>query len=184
MKEGLYIVTGGPNSGKTTIINELKKKGFNIIPEAATQIIEKELKKENSILPWGGKESLKKFQELVFKKQIQDLNNVKDGIYFSDRCFIDTISYFYHHKIEPPTEIFSKIKNYNYEKIFFLEMLEKNFHKQFEGRQENYEEILRLDQILKETYQKLKFEVIIVPNTLTIQERVNFILKNTSTTCS
>ena len=35
----LFIISGGPGSGKTTVLQELSKLGFPHAPEAARQII-------------------------------------------------------------------------------------------------------------------------------------------------
>jgi len=34
-----FVISGGPGAGKTTILLELEKLGFNYAPEAARQII-------------------------------------------------------------------------------------------------------------------------------------------------
>ena len=46
-----YILTGTPGSGKTSIINFLKREGYLIIDEAATDVIAKEQKLGNPA-PW------------------------------------------------------------------------------------------------------------------------------------
>jgi len=40
-----YVITGGPCSGKTTIIKELRKIGYIVYPEAARIFIDKEIRK-------------------------------------------------------------------------------------------------------------------------------------------
>ena len=39
-----FIITGAPGTGKTSIINELKKRGFSISKEISREIIADELK--------------------------------------------------------------------------------------------------------------------------------------------
>ena len=36
----LYVITGGPGSGKTTVLAELERQGFRCAPEVARQIIQ------------------------------------------------------------------------------------------------------------------------------------------------
>jgi predicted ATPase len=39
----LYIISGGPGVGKTTLINALQKTGFKTVPEGARHIIRKQM---------------------------------------------------------------------------------------------------------------------------------------------
>lgn len=51
----LYIITGGPGAGKTTLINALQKKGFKIVTEDARRIIKEEILIDGNGLPWKNK---------------------------------------------------------------------------------------------------------------------------------
>ncbi len=42
-KNNFFIITGGPGSWKTTILNELKNCGFQTVDEVARQIIKEQL---------------------------------------------------------------------------------------------------------------------------------------------
>jgi predicted ATPase len=39
----LYVVTGGPGTGKTTVLRELERKGFPCVPEVARQLIQEQM---------------------------------------------------------------------------------------------------------------------------------------------
>ena len=38
--QNLFIITGGPGAGKTTVLTELQRLGFTCVPEVARQIIQ------------------------------------------------------------------------------------------------------------------------------------------------
>ena len=44
-----YVITGPPCSGKTTILNKLKEKGYLIVEEAARVYIDREVKKGKTL---------------------------------------------------------------------------------------------------------------------------------------
>jgi len=93
-------ISGGPNSGKTTLFNSLREVFPNafFVEEAATLLIKSELSKHNSdlnylpIVPWINP---KQFGEQVFAKYIELENELpkEEGLVFLDRCFIDVIGY-------------------------------------------------------------------------------------------
>ena len=35
----IFIISGGPGTGKTSVINKLKEQGYKIIPEAARELL-------------------------------------------------------------------------------------------------------------------------------------------------
>ena len=47
-----YIITGAPGTGKTSIINELKKRGFNCIDEISRDIIAEQNINNQKSLTW------------------------------------------------------------------------------------------------------------------------------------
>jgi putative protein kinase ArgK-like GTPase of G3E family len=53
----LFIISGGPGSGKTTVIRELVKLGFPHVPEVARQIIQEQMQVGGTALPWGDREA-------------------------------------------------------------------------------------------------------------------------------
>jgi predicted ATPase len=44
-----YAVAGGPSSGKTTLVNELAKRGFQVYSEAARALIAREMSRGCSL---------------------------------------------------------------------------------------------------------------------------------------
>jgi len=110
------VITGGPCSGKTTIINELKKRGYFTMEETARKIIieniySKNLNIENEAL---------NFELNVYQKQIEkekDLDKADDvypHIVFLDRGCIDVRAYCQHLIGHIPKEIMNvKVKRYD-----------------------------------------------------------------------
>ena len=57
------VITGAPGTGKTSIINELKKKKYNCYDEVSRKIISDQIDSNGDILPW---KNLLKFSEKIF----------------------------------------------------------------------------------------------------------------------
>lgn len=113
----LYVITGGPCTGKTTTCEELHKLGHHIVPEAARQIIREE--QPSGILPWT---DLGGFQELVLDRQL-DLESKVRGVAFADRGIIDNLAYCIAGNIPPPRCIIEAAERAQYTKVFLLDRL-------------------------------------------------------------
>ena len=51
-KTGLYVITGGPGTGKTSLIEELKTVGYQTVKEVARDIIKEQQLQGGNALPW------------------------------------------------------------------------------------------------------------------------------------
>lgn len=50
-----HVITGGPGSGKTSLINELNNNGFLTVPEEGRRIIKEQIEFSGEGLPWKNK---------------------------------------------------------------------------------------------------------------------------------
>ncbi|MGV0923711.1 AAA family ATPase [Empedobacter tilapiae] len=71
-KENFFVISGGPGVGKTTLINELKNSGFEIVEENARKIIKNQIDTNQEGLPWKNKE---KYAKLMLEESIKSYQN-------------------------------------------------------------------------------------------------------------
>ena len=174
------IITGPCCAGKTTIINLLKEKGYNTIPESARKIIIEENSKNNNF-SLNSEQDFINFQYQVLDKQKQYESNIvrtSKEIHFLDRGAGDSIGYFQNRNIKIPEDFLNKISSFEYSKVFFLELLKPEYYKQDSARKETYEEALNLQKSIFNGYKMLGFNPILISNELSINQRLEFILKN------
>lgn len=165
-----YVITGGPCSGKTTMINEFSKLGFHIVPELARVLIDKEIKTGKSLEEIRRNEIEFQKKVLLLKIEIENITP-KEKIVFFDRAIPDSIAYYEILGVSPGYLIkFCKKKRYR--KIFFLEQLP--FQKDY-ARTENKEEAKKLSELLFNCYLKLGYKIIRIP-VLPVKYRLNAIL--------
>lgn len=112
----LFVVTGGPSVGKTTIITLLQERGFRVVPEVATQII-----KEGEFLPWVDRD---RFQREVLRRQLEvEAPYIDtDDIVFLDRALFDGEAYYINDDMVPPPD-FAELDPSRYEMAFLVEEL-------------------------------------------------------------
>jgi predicted ATPase len=117
-----YVITGGPSSGKTSLLEELQKRGYQTLPEAARAVIDQGLAKGLSVEQIRADEQ--KFQEEVAKMKIQiESNHPSDILTFIDRGMHDTLAYMLHYGYEVADWIQEALQKATYQAVFILDQL-------------------------------------------------------------
>jgi len=167
------VITGGPSVGKTTIISLLSARGFRVVDEFATQIIN-----EGKFLPWVDRAS---FQAEVLRRQVQAESAIRNypGPIFLDRGLFDGEAYYIYDKLEIPSA-FSRLDASHYSIAFLIEELP--FFEQNHVRRENLEFTKELSIVLESCYRRRNVEVVRVP-AMPPQERVDFVVSEFEKHC-
>jgi len=173
MKTNWYVITGGPSTGKTSIINQLHKMGYQTTIEHARHYLDTMLstgKTVNEI-----RENKRKFQLGVLDMQIEQENSISpNDVVFLDRAIPDAMAYYQFLKLDFDKELIEAMQHVSYKKIFILDRLP--FVKDY-ARLEDENDQIKIHSFLIDVYKALPFPIIKVP-VLDIQSRVDFILKN------
>jgi predicted ATPase len=160
-KAKICVVTGGPGSGKTELIEGLAEKSYNVIPEVAGFLIKEALNKgeEHPI------KNPKKFQRDIFEKQLELENNVKSSSFaLIDRGLLDGFAYYKLNGICIPFEFLEKMKNHKrYDYVIFLEFPPDELYAMTEIRTEPLVVARHIHELIKEVYLEYGYKLIYVP---------------------
>jgi len=168
------VITGGPSSGKTTLIQFLQEQGFQCIHEIS-RAITIEAQKE-------GIDQLFLTDPLLFSqklldgrlKQFNDTEHLEKTVLFYDRGLPDVTAYMDFTNSEYPDSFFETCNNNRYDMVFLLPPW-KNIYEQDNERYESFEEAEIIYKYLLKGYQKYGYQVIEVP-TGSLEYRMEFIL--------
>lgn len=169
-----YVITGGPSSGKTTLLTLLEKRGHKTLPEAARVYIDEEIAKGRTIEEIRKDEQQFQLDIVHMKISIEAAHDPNQIIFF-DRGMHDSTAYnnAYGWDIHPVLK--KATQTSRYQKVFLLEPL-PTFTKDY-ARTEDAEFTARLTQLLEEAYRESGMEPIRVP-VLEPEERVRYILEH------
>ena len=170
------VITGGPGTGKSTVIDELIKRKFTCMPEISRQVTLNAREKGIEQL-FLTKPLL--FSELLLEGRINqfiEAEQVNNELVFFDRGIPDVHGYMNYISIDYPSSYLSKSNLYRYEYVFLMPPWEEIYISDNE-RYENFEQALAIHNHLERTYKDLEYPIIEVPKG-TVEERTNFILEH------
>ncbi|MBS3992166.1 MAG: ATP-binding protein [Bacteroidetes bacterium] len=168
------VITGGPGTGKSTLIDELLKRGFNCLPEISREITE--MARRNGIEQLFLKNPML-FSEMLLEgreNQYKIATKMNTELIFFDRGIPDVHAYMNYISIDYPPVYIEKSTKYRYDTIFITPPWEEIYITDNE-RYENFEQSLAIFNHLRKTYEALNYTLIEVPHG-DITFRTNFIL--------
>jgi predicted ATPase len=175
MNKEIIVLVGGPSSGKTTLIEALKKKGFICYPEISREVI-REAQEQGIEQLFLEKPLL--FSELLLegrKKQHQKALLEPSEIVFLDRGIPDILAYMHYIGDSYPAFFDEACKTHSYTKIFMLPPWKEIYISDAE-RYETYDQAVLIHEHLEETYRNYGYNLIEIPKD-TVENRVAFVLE-------
>jgi len=166
-----HVITGAACCGKTTLIDMLSAKGFQVIPESARDYFMRELAKGRTL------EEIRQdgfaLQRGIAALQLS-YENAFDAtaITFLDRAIPDSLAFYRVHGMDPH-EILPECFHRRYATIFILDRLPLHRHQTL-GPEDDANSVF-LDLWLARDYHALGYAVVRVP-VLPPAERLDFIL--------
>jgi predicted ATPase len=168
------VITGGPGTGKSSIINELIKRGYTCLEEISRQVT-LDAKKDGVDQLFLTNPLL--FSELLLKgreKQFIEARALKADVIFLDRGIPDVLAYMHFIDDEYPQYFVDACKDNMYDFVFILKPWQEIYISDNE-RYESFAEALEIHENLLSTYQTYHYDLLDVPFD-TVEKRTDFII--------
>ncbi|WP_353181507.1 AAA family ATPase [Parapedobacter lycopersici] len=170
-----FVITGGPGTGKTTLLDALRAKQFPCIPEVAREIIREQVACGGDALPWQNKAA---YTQLMLKTSVESYLQTMDeytpgSVVFFDRGIPDTLCYAAMIGLEIPDEPELASRYRYHRRVFILPPWPEIYHTDAE-RKQTWEEAVFTYEMMKKTYSKYGYQLIDVP-LVPVVERVKFL---------
>lgn len=166
------VITGAPSSGKTSLINEFKARGFETQPESSRAVIEEKLR--NGITLEDLLKDPEALEKAIVEREIA-LQKIRqtDKFIFLDRGMGDRVAYDRFIGLDEKLS-FAAASQYRNRAVFILDRLplEKDG-----VRLENEQEARQLDVLLEKAYGDLGYKPTRI-RVMPIAHRANLILQN------
>lgn len=167
------VITGAPSSGKTSVIDELAKRGYPIQTEVARDLIEECLRHGMSLKEIRDDTHVQQLQSRILRyKTGREKSLDTSKLVFADRGTPDSIVYFRRAKLKVEDAVAAS-RLFHYRAVFMLDRLplvKDNV------RTENDAEAEKIGAEIAADYAALGYELIRVP-VMPIVERADFILR-------
>jgi len=173
-----YIVTGGPGSGKSSIVEALHQQGYARSIEAGRGVIQGQMAIGGRALPWSDRLL---FAELMLSWEIRShqVAEQHDGPVFFDRGIPDVLGYLRLLELSVPEHMIKAASAFRYNRKVFIAPPWREIYSQDRERKQDFDEAIRTFESMVATYTTLDYQLIKIPCT-PVGERVSFILDHLS----
>ena len=184
------IITGGPNCGKTSLINALAGKGYQVVPEAAELAIKK--MQAQGIWNPADKDCIQDLQQRILHVQIEldsKINPHQLPVFFDRSGGIEQLAYCRLYGLKVPEGVGAYAAKVRFSHVYLLDRVPKWSANGI--RYENEQTAIAVHEALASAYQQHGYEIVRVPLfsqpqitdekaaiKKAIEKRVEFILKD------
>ncbi|MEM6893958.1 MAG: ATP-binding protein [Bacteroidota bacterium] len=184
MKSKRIVITGGPGTGKTSVIQQLEAQGFPCFHEIIREMTSAAKKntgttKEMITNPLVFVEDAYQFNKNLLQGRVQHFQKsmeLSNPVIFFDRGIPDVLAYMDFFDQPYGKDFTTACEQHQYDKIFMLPPWEAIYVSDNE-RLESFEEAIQIHEALEATYQRFGYKPIALPKD-TVANRTDFIVRN------
>jgi predicted ATPase len=168
-----FVLTGGPGSGKTTLIEALRSAGLATSPEAGRGIIRDQSAIGGLALPWHDPAQ---FAELMLSWELRSYRAAleQNGPVFFDRGVPDTLGYLRLTGLPVPDHVRNAAERFRYASHVFIAPPWPEIFRQDSERKQTLDEAERTYHALTSIYKELGYELVLLP-LAPVEARLRFV---------
>jgi predicted ATPase len=174
MKSQMHVITGGPGSGKTSLIEALAAQGLNHMPEAGRAIIQDQVDIGGTALPWADREA---FAQMMLAWELRSYREAIDspGPVIFDRGIPDVIGYLKLCELPVPPTLQRAARQRRYARKVFIAPFWPEIFRQDSERKQTPAEAEATHSAMVDAYTDLGYDLVALPMA-SVAARAAFVL--------
>lgn len=172
--EHRFILTGGPGSGKSTIIDTIIKRGYWCSKEAGRGVIQDQVNIGGDALPWVNQTE---FAELMLSWEMRSWHEAEgqEQPCFFDRGVPDVVGYLRLSELTITKHHENAIRKFRYNRTVFIAPPWRDIYVQDTERKQSFDVAVATYHAMVKTYNMYDYQLIELP-CIAVDDRVDFIL--------
>ncbi len=175
-KGKFFVLTGGPSSGKSALIDALERAGYARSVEAGRAIIQNQMLIGGHALPWDDRILFSEMM-LCWEMRSYHIAQQRNGPVFFDRGIPDVLGYLRLIGQPIPHHLHKAAEIFRYDARAFVAPPWREIFHQDRERKQDFDEAIRTYDAMCATYPEYGYKLIELPR-LPVDERVAFVLQN------
>lgn len=176
MCDHMHVVTGGPGSGKSSLIGALERRGLATMPEAGRGIIRDQVRIGGAALPWADRQA---FAEQMLGWELRSHNQAVGvaGPVIFDRGVPDVIGYLTLCGLPVPAHMEEAARLFRYNRRVFLAPFWAEIFTQDAERKQELAEAETTCGAMRDVYNRLGYKIVELPFA-SVEARADFVLSH------
>ncbi len=173
--ERFFVLTGGPGSGKSAIIEALHRAGYACSVEAGRGVIQDQVSIGGPALPWHDPVL---FAELMLSWDLRSygIATRAAGPVFFDRGVVDALGYLRLLGRPVPRHVTAAVETFRYNRRVFIAPPWEEIYRRDGERKQDFAEAVRTCQAMVAAYSESNYELIEIPLG-PVDQRAQFVLE-------
>jgi predicted ATPase len=175
LRANFFILSGGPGSGKTTLVERLAARGFATVAETGRAILAEQAESGGNAVHGGDSAA---YGELMLKRGIADYRAVRETYepVFFDRGIAELPGYFRLMGLAVPEAASAATRDYRSNELVFLAPPWREIYRQDALRRQDFAEAARTFEFIRDAYIAAGYRPVELPKD-TVARRIAFMLR-------
>lgn len=167
-----FVITGAPGTGKSSLLDALSQKGYEVYPEIARHVIAESQLAGIPLTPW---QDLPGFTEEVMSRRVFQFPDIpQESITFMDRSLPDSLAYLDWGGEKTKPHWLEWAQKYRHATTVFICPPWKEIYAADSQRLETFEESLEIHKHMVSVYKRLNYSLVEIP-LISVSKRATFI---------